>query len=118
MGMVSPHFAGPIKAGGVQTGDGNVGDLGFGRYIGLLTAFFGQWLAPGLAKLLGIGLAFLTIMIGGDKADYDRAAPVLNHLGNRLYHLGPVGSGNFAKIANQKSGKKPTKDMGKVNKNG
>lgn len=65
MGMVSPHFAGPIKAGGVQTGDGNVGDLGFGRYIGLLTAFFGQWLAPGLAKSLGIGLAFLTIMIGG-----------------------------------------------------
>ncbi len=25
---------------------------------------------------------------------------------------------NLAKIANQKSGKKPTKDMGKVNKNG
>lgn len=25
---------------------------------------------------------------------------------------------NLAKIANQKSGKKPTKDMGKINKNG
>lgn len=25
---------------------------------------------------------------------------------------------NLAKIANQRSGKKPTKDMGKVNKNG
>jgi 3-hydroxyisobutyrate dehydrogenase-like beta-hydroxyacid dehydrogenase len=43
----------------------------------------------------------LTIMIGGDKADYDRAVPVLKHLGNRLYHLGPIGTGNFAKIANQ-----------------
>jgi 3-hydroxyisobutyrate dehydrogenase-like beta-hydroxyacid dehydrogenase len=43
----------------------------------------------------------LTIMIGGDKADYDRAVPVLKHLGNRLYQLGPIGSGNFAKIANQ-----------------
>jgi 3-hydroxyisobutyrate dehydrogenase-like beta-hydroxyacid dehydrogenase len=43
----------------------------------------------------------LTIMIGGDKADYDRAVPALRHLGNRLYHLGPTGSGNFAKIANQ-----------------
>ena len=43
----------------------------------------------------------LTIMIGGEKANYERAAPILGHLGNRLYHLGPVGSGNFAKIANQ-----------------
>lgn len=43
----------------------------------------------------------LTIMIGGERSDYDRAVPVLKHLGNRLYHLGPIGAGNFAKIANQ-----------------
>jgi 3-hydroxyisobutyrate dehydrogenase len=43
----------------------------------------------------------LTIMIGGDKADYERAVPVLRHLGNRLCHMGPVGTGNFTKIANQ-----------------
>jgi hypothetical protein len=42
-----------------------VGDLGFSRYIGLLTAFFGQWLHPGIAKRLAIACAFLTIMIGG-----------------------------------------------------
>ena len=43
----------------------------------------------------------LTIMIGGERKDYERATPVLRHLGNRLDHLGPIGSGNFAKIANQ-----------------
>jgi 3-hydroxyisobutyrate dehydrogenase-like beta-hydroxyacid dehydrogenase len=43
----------------------------------------------------------LTIMVGGSAADYRRALPVLNLLGNRLYHLGPIGSGNIAKIANQ-----------------
>lgn len=43
----------------------------------------------------------LTIMIGGARTDYDRAVPVLRHLGNRLDHLGPIGSGNFTKIANQ-----------------
>jgi 3-hydroxyisobutyrate dehydrogenase len=43
----------------------------------------------------------LTIMVGGARADYERAEPLLRHLGNRLYHLGDVGAGNFAKIANQ-----------------
>jgi 3-hydroxyisobutyrate dehydrogenase-like beta-hydroxyacid dehydrogenase len=43
----------------------------------------------------------LTIMVGGDAAALERARPVLNVLGNRIYHLGPVGSGNVAKIANQ-----------------
>ena len=43
----------------------------------------------------------LTIMVGGDEAMLDRARPILDCLGNRIYHLGPVGSGNIAKIANQ-----------------
>jgi 3-hydroxyisobutyrate dehydrogenase-like beta-hydroxyacid dehydrogenase len=43
----------------------------------------------------------LTIMVGGDKAAYEKVLPVLQVLGNRVYHLGPIGSGNVAKIANQ-----------------
>jgi 3-hydroxyisobutyrate dehydrogenase-like beta-hydroxyacid dehydrogenase len=43
----------------------------------------------------------LTIMVGGDAAALERARPILRILGNRIYHLGPVGSGNVAKIANQ-----------------
>lgn len=43
----------------------------------------------------------LTIMVGGEREDYERAQPVLAHLGDRLYHLGPVGSGNAAKLINQ-----------------
>ena len=43
----------------------------------------------------------LTIMVGGDEAALERARPILGCLGNRIYHLGPVGSGNIAKIANQ-----------------
>lgn len=43
----------------------------------------------------------LSIMAGGDKSDYERALPVLGHLGNHIRHMGPTGSGNVAKIANQ-----------------
>jgi 3-hydroxyisobutyrate dehydrogenase-like beta-hydroxyacid dehydrogenase len=43
----------------------------------------------------------LTIMVGGRREDFDRAQPVLRHLGNRLYHMGDIGTGNFTKIANQ-----------------
>ena len=42
----------------------------------------------------------LTIMVGGDKKDYDRALPILQALGKNVFHLGPVGSGEVAKIVN------------------
>ena len=43
----------------------------------------------------------LTIMVGGERVDYEQALPILHCLGNRLYLLGPAGSGNIAKIGNQ-----------------
>ncbi len=43
----------------------------------------------------------LTIMVGGNRADFERAQPLLRHLGNRIYHMGDIGAGNFTKIANQ-----------------
>lgn len=42
----------------------------------------------------------LAIMAGGDKATFDAARPVLAHLGNPV-HVGPAGSGELAKLANQ-----------------
>jgi 2-hydroxy-3-oxopropionate reductase len=42
----------------------------------------------------------LTIMTGGTAQDFDRAAPVFAPLG-RAVHVGPVGSGQLSKLANQ-----------------
>ncbi len=42
----------------------------------------------------------LSIMAGGNTADIERLRPVLQPLG-RLTHVGPVGSGQLAKLANQ-----------------
>lgn len=43
----------------------------------------------------------LTIMCGGDQADFDRVRPHLTPIGNRILHMGPVGSGQLAKLVNQ-----------------
>ncbi|GHB09200.1 NAD(P)-dependent oxidoreductase [Modicisalibacter luteus] len=42
----------------------------------------------------------LAIMAGGDKATFDDVCAVLAHLGNPV-HVGPAGSGELAKLANQ-----------------
>jgi 3-hydroxyisobutyrate dehydrogenase-like beta-hydroxyacid dehydrogenase len=41
----------------------------------------------------------LTIMVGGDAADVERARPVLEAIGARIFHLGPLGAGAAMKLA-------------------
>jgi 3-hydroxyisobutyrate dehydrogenase-like beta-hydroxyacid dehydrogenase len=41
----------------------------------------------------------LTIMVGGEAADLERARPILDCLARRVFHLGPLGSGAVMKLA-------------------
>ncbi|MCC3156764.1 NAD(P)-dependent oxidoreductase [Hymenobacter sp. 15J16-1T3B] len=41
----------------------------------------------------------LVVMVGGDAAAYERAQPLLAHLGKLSLPLGPTGNGNLAKLA-------------------
>jgi 2-hydroxy-3-oxopropionate reductase len=43
----------------------------------------------------------LSIMVGGDPADFDEAKPVLDVLGGTIVLVGPAGSGQTVKAANQ-----------------
>ena len=43
----------------------------------------------------------LSIMVGGEAADLERARPALEALGTTITHVGPVGSGQLAKAMNQ-----------------
>ncbi len=43
----------------------------------------------------------LSIFVGGDPADLERARPVLDSLGTTITHVGPIGSGQAAKAVNQ-----------------
>ena len=43
----------------------------------------------------------LTIFVGGEAADLERARPVLDSLGTTITHVGPIGSGQAVKAVNQ-----------------
>ena len=45
--------------------------------------------------------AALSIMVGGEKADFEAALPIFQTLGKTITHLGPLGAGGFTKLANQ-----------------
>lgn len=45
--------------------------------------------------------AVLSIMVGGDKQDFDDAQDVLKAVGKTIVHVGPSGSGQTVKAANQ-----------------
>jgi 3-hydroxyisobutyrate dehydrogenase len=43
----------------------------------------------------------LTIMVGGSAETFEQARPVLEAMGQRIYHIGPLGSGAAIKLVNQ-----------------
>jgi 2-hydroxy-3-oxopropionate reductase len=43
----------------------------------------------------------LSIMVGGEAADFEEAKPVLQAVGKTIVHVGPAGSGQTVKAANQ-----------------
>ena len=45
--------------------------------------------------------AALSIMVGGDAADFEEAKPLLDVVGKTVVHVGPSGSGQTVKAANQ-----------------
>jgi 3-hydroxyisobutyrate dehydrogenase-like beta-hydroxyacid dehydrogenase len=56
--------------------------------------------APVSGGTLGAEAGTLAIMAGGSEPDFDRARPALEVLG-RPVHVGPAGSGQLCKVANQ-----------------
>jgi 3-hydroxyisobutyrate dehydrogenase-like beta-hydroxyacid dehydrogenase len=61
-----------------------------------------QWVdAPVSGGQLGAEAATLTIMAGGSEEAFGRALPILQAVGSRVTHMGPAGSGQVTKLANQ-----------------
>jgi 3-hydroxyisobutyrate dehydrogenase len=46
----------------------------------------------------------LSIMVGGEPGDLQAMMPVLKTLGERIYHVGPLGAGNVTKLVNNMIG--------------
>ena len=49
----------------------------------------------------GAARGTLSIMVGGDAADVERAMPVFQAMGKTITHVGPAGAGQTVKLANQ-----------------
>nr|WP_042196035.1 2-hydroxy-3-oxopropionate reductase [Kibdelosporangium sp. MJ126-NF4]CTQ89226.1 2-hydroxy-3-oxopropionate reductase (EC 1.1.1.60) [Kibdelosporangium sp. MJ126-NF4] len=57
--------------------------------------------APVSGGEAGAKNAALSIMVGGDAADFDAAKPLFDVLGKTVVHVGPHGAGQVVKAANQ-----------------
>jgi 3-hydroxyisobutyrate dehydrogenase-like beta-hydroxyacid dehydrogenase len=57
--------------------------------------------APITGGSVGAQKGTLTIFCGGDRADFDEAAPILSAYGKNVAYVGPHGSGQKTKMANQ-----------------
>ena len=57
--------------------------------------------APVSGGEVGAKNAALSIMVGGEPEDFERARPLFGAMGKTVTHVGPVGSGQVAKVANQ-----------------
>lgn len=56
--------------------------------------------APVSGGVVGAEKATLAVMVGGDRAAFDTYRPVLEAIGENIFHLGDVGAGCAAKLAN------------------
>ena len=57
--------------------------------------------APVSGGVAAAKTASLTIFVGGDQAVFERARPLLASLGKSIFYMGPSGTGQVTKLANQ-----------------
>jgi 3-hydroxyisobutyrate dehydrogenase len=57
--------------------------------------------APVSGGTEGAEAGTLTIFVGGDRDDFERAQPVLERLGSKITYFGPTGAGQTVKAVNQ-----------------
>ena len=73
----------------------------------------GERLPPGQPRLIDAPMSGgpilaeegkLAVMVGDPKEDFDQVRPVFEALGERVYHMGPLGSGEAIKLVNNMIG--------------
>lgn len=57
--------------------------------------------APVSGGVAGAQAAALTFFVGGDKTVFERVQPLLECMGKTIFYMGPLGTGQVTKLANQ-----------------
>jgi len=58
--------------------------------------------APVSGGPMGAQQATLAVMVGGDRAVYERVKPVLDAIGNKVSYIGTIGCGAIAKLVHNR----------------
>jgi 3-hydroxyisobutyrate dehydrogenase len=95
VGRLEPHLREGTLWIDATSGDPNVSKETAKRLAAKGVAFVD---APVTGATVGAENATLTIMIGGDPADFARAREVLQLCGKTIIHVGPVGAGHAIKV--------------------
>jgi 3-hydroxyisobutyrate dehydrogenase-like beta-hydroxyacid dehydrogenase len=91
-----------LSAGGVLVDCSTVSPTATAEMAaGLAERGIGMVDAPVSGGSEGAQQGTLTIFVGGEERDVERARPLLEAFGKRITHLGPSGSGQMAKAVNQ-----------------
>ena len=91
-----------LAAGGLVIDCSTISPSATARFADVLrTRDVGFVDAPVSGGSEGAKLATLTIFVGGEPADVERARPVLEAMGKTITHFGPAGSGQAVKAINQ-----------------
>ena len=56
--------------------------------------------APVAGGVTGAEAGTLSVMVGGDRAAFDRVQPVLKAIGTKVFYCGPSGNGSIVKLCN------------------
>ena len=59
--------------------------------------------APVAGGVQGAEDATLSVMVGGDRAAFDRVEPLLKAIGTKIFYCGPIGNGSVTKLCNNLS---------------
>jgi 2-hydroxy-3-oxopropionate reductase len=91
-----------LSAGTVVVDMSSISPIATKGFAERVAAKGGSYLdAPVSGGEVGAKNAALSIMVGGAESDFDLVKPLFDLMGKTVTHVGPVGSGQVAKVANQ-----------------
>jgi 3-hydroxyisobutyrate dehydrogenase len=91
-----------LSAGGLVIDHSTISPSATIRFAGEAAEPGAAWLdAPVSGGSEGAAKGTLSIMIGGDTGEFERAKPYLEAFGTTITHVGPIGSGQMVKLVNQ-----------------
>ena len=91
-----------IPAGGLIIDHSTISPVATQEFAQRIAEKNAHWLdAPISGGSEGAANAALSIMVGGDSAQFDRAMPYFEAVGRTITHVGPQGAGQLVKAVNQ-----------------